>query len=139
MKSTSLSFEAAKGANTLLFPDATGTIISTGNLEDIHNNIALRGRDNMVVHHHRQLLATTLHGKLLDSPFSILDVAQHGSREDTSLGLTAVAFPPGSSKGRLPSKSQLPRGLWHIADLGPRGVYGDGDDLVSASFQHDSS
>ena len=149
MKSTTLWFETAMGPNTLLFPDATGTIITTGNLHDIDNNVGLRGKDQIVIYHTRQAFANVKSGDLseeekgrsrferlhsatedVNSPYTIIDVARHGSREDVSLGLDALPLPPGSGKGRLPASSKQPRGIWHIADLGPAGVFGDGDDAV---------
>ena len=138
MKSTTLSFAPALEANTLIFPDATGTVITTGNIEDIDGNIGLRGLDQFVVRHTRQRLnhaidspeASRLHGEDTDNPYTIIDLSRHGSREDVSLGIAALPLPPGSGKGRLPANSERPRGLWYVADLGPAGVYGDGDDQV---------
>ena len=144
MLSTTLSFETALGPNTIMFPDASGTVITTGNLEDIDNNIGLRGRDQMIIYHARQALSNVesgllseeekakaqLHGHAVDTPFTVIDMARQGSREDVSLGLEALPLPPGSGKGRLPASNKQPRGIWHIADLGPAGVFGDGDDLV---------
>jgi hypothetical protein len=139
MKSTMLSFEAALDANTVVFPDATGTIISTGNLEDIDNNVGLRGRDSFIIRHPRlssehlsaeERSKMLLQGKLVDTPWHIVDFARHGSREDLSIGLTQIPLPPGAAKARMPVGKEAPRGLWHIADLGAGGDFGDGDDLV---------
>ena len=139
MKSTMLSFQAALDANTVVFPDATGTIISTGNLEDIDNNVGLRGRDSFIIRHPRlwsghlpaeERSKMLLQGKLVDTPWHIVDFARHGSREDLSIGFTTTTLPPGAAKARLPVGKKAPRGLWHIADLGAGGDFGDGDDLV---------
>ena len=139
MQSTTLFFEAALDANTLLFPDATGTIISTGNLEDIDNNVGLRGRDSFIVRHPRlssehlsaeERSKMLLQGERSDTPWHIVDFARHGSREDSSIGLISYPLPPGAAKAALPVGKQTPRGLWHLADLGPAGDFGDGDDLV---------
>ena len=97
---STIVFEPPDGPRTIVFPDESGTVITTGNLEDIDNNVGLRGQDPIVVHHTLIDYTTTLQGVEVPNPWLIVDFAAAGSRESLSLGLVPVPLPPGSSKGR---------------------------------------
>ncbi|EKX42705.1 hypothetical protein GUITHDRAFT_111377 [Guillardia theta CCMP2712] len=127
---STIIFEPPDGPRTIVFPDESGTVITTGNLEDIDNNVGLRGQDPIIVHHTLIDYTTTLQGVEVPNPWLIVDFAAAGSRESLSLGLVPVPLPPGSSKGSTTVDSSSPRGIWYLVDLGPDGKFRDGDDIA---------
>jgi len=92
---TTLVFDAPSDQQTMWFPDASGKVVSTGNLEDITQLDGLKGTDSIVYRS----------GFSPNDPVTILDFAAIG----TALEGRKVRAPPPRHTAQLPPHPAPPR------------------------------